>query len=157
TGHEVSALLRLGERDYVAQALRVAHEERDAVHSERDAAMRRRAVGERFEQEAEFVARFVFADTERAKHLLLHLGVVQPNGSAAELESIEHEIVAITEDFARIAFEQADVLVERAGKRVMRRYPRLQLFAVFKKRRAGHPKEFPLPGVSVFRDKAHFL
>src|SRR5687768_459282 len=54
-GHEVGALLRLGEGDDVAQAVGAAHQHAEAVEAEGDAAVGRRAVAEGVEQEAELL------------------------------------------------------------------------------------------------------
>src|SRR5690606_36872430 len=55
-GHQILTLLRLGERDHVAEAVRAGHQHRQAIDAERDPAVRRRAVLEGVEQEAELGA-----------------------------------------------------------------------------------------------------
>src|SRR5512147_437151 len=52
-GDEVLATLRLGERDDVANRLRAGHQGHQPVETEGDAAVRRRAVLQRLQQEAE--------------------------------------------------------------------------------------------------------
>ena len=51
-GHQVSRLLRLGERNDVAQALRAREQHRGAIHPERDASVRRRSEAKRAQEKA---------------------------------------------------------------------------------------------------------
>ena len=55
------------ERDHVTDRFFPGHQRGDAVQPERDAAMRRAAVAQGFEQEPEFLARLLFADTQQAE------------------------------------------------------------------------------------------
>ena len=80
---------------------------------------------QRVEQEAELLARLVVADAERLEHARLHLGIVQTDRAAADLEAVEHEVVAVAEHLARVLLEQVDVLVVRARERVVRGGPAL--------------------------------
>ena len=63
--HEVLPALRLGERHHVADLLHAREHRHHAVEAEGDAAVRRGAVGERVEEEAELGALLVGADAER--------------------------------------------------------------------------------------------
>src|SRR6185295_5491549 len=62
---QVLRTLRLRERDDVAQRFGAGHQHDEAVEADRDAAVRRRAVLQRVEQEAELRLRLVGADLER--------------------------------------------------------------------------------------------
>src|SRR5256712_14012110 len=64
---EVLCALRLGEGDDVADRLGAGHHRDDAVQAEGDAAVRRRAVLQRIEQEPEFLPRLFRADRKRAE------------------------------------------------------------------------------------------
>ena len=66
----------------------------DPVDPERDATVRRRAVLERVEQEAEAPLRLLRADAERVEDLLLDLGGVDTDRAAADLDAVEHYVVA---------------------------------------------------------------
>src|SRR5882762_951318 len=59
---QVLRALRLGKGDHVADRLGAGHHGDDAVQAKGDAAVRRRAVLERFEQKAEFLLRLLGAD-----------------------------------------------------------------------------------------------
>ena len=61
---------------------------------ERDAAVRRRAVAQRLEQEAEARLGLLVGDAERVEHLLLDVRVVDTDRAAADLRAVEHDVVA---------------------------------------------------------------
>ena len=63
--HQVHRGGGLRERDHLANRALVAEKRRDTVEAERDAAMRRRAVLERLEEEAEAELRLLVADVEQ--------------------------------------------------------------------------------------------
>ncbi len=58
------------------------------------------------EQEAELLARLLVLDAECREHAVLHLGVVEADGAAADLEAVQHQVVAVAEDLARIALDE---------------------------------------------------
>src|SRR5690349_5825170 len=70
---QVLPALRLGERDHVADLLDAGHQRHHPIEPESDASVRRGAVGERIEEEAELLALVLGRDLQRAEHLLLHL------------------------------------------------------------------------------------
>src|SRR6266480_5960754 len=82
---QVLRALGLGKRDDVADRFGARHHGHDAVEAERDAAVRRRAVLERYQQEAEFLLRLFGADRQRAEHLRLHHLAVDTHRTAADL------------------------------------------------------------------------
>src|SRR5439155_14127705 len=77
--HGIRALLRLRERDDVADRFLPGENRRQAIGPERDAAHRRCSEFERVEQEAELRPRFVFRDTEQLEDALLDLLAVDAN------------------------------------------------------------------------------
>ena len=105
-GHEIRALLRLGERDDVAQALGAADRSSQRgpcrARCRRGAARRTRAPS----GGSRIVLCVGVADAERAEHALLYVGIVQANRSAADLEAVEDEIVAVAEHLARIVLDE---------------------------------------------------
>src|ERR1700738_1847815 len=62
SGHRVRPLLGLGEWNHVPQRFAAGEKHRQSVHPDRDPAVRRSAVLESVEQEAELQPRFLFAD-----------------------------------------------------------------------------------------------
>jgi hypothetical protein len=87
--------LRLREGDHVAERLGAGHQRDEAVQAEGDAAVRRRAVLQRVEQEAELGLRLFGADVQRAEHLALHLFAVDTHRAAADLPAVEHHVVGL--------------------------------------------------------------
>ena len=71
------------------------------VEAERDAAVRRRAVGQRVEQEAELLALVLGTDPERREHLRLHVGLVDAHRAAADLPAVQHDVVGLGDRAAR--------------------------------------------------------
>ena len=88
--HEIHARLRLGECDHIANIVG-AHDVHDqSIESERDSAVRRSAVLERVEEEAELHLRIGLGQADQAEHRLLDLGVVDTNRAAGDLAAVEH-------------------------------------------------------------------
>ena len=73
-GQRVRAGGRLRERDHVADRVAVGEDRDDPVDAEREPAVRRRAVLQRVEQEAEARVGLLLGDPERGEDLLLDLG-----------------------------------------------------------------------------------
>jgi hypothetical protein len=65
-----------------------------------------RAELQRVEEEAELRPGLLVADAERAEDLRLHVGVVEADRAAADLEAVEHEVVAVAEHLARVALQR---------------------------------------------------
>ena len=64
----------------------LAGQEHDqAVEPRRDAAVRRGAVAEHLQEEAEALLRLLVGHADDAEHALLQLGVVDPDGARGEL------------------------------------------------------------------------
>src|SRR5687768_16854517 len=92
-GEQAGRGLGLGEGDYVADRVSARHQHGEAVDAKGDAAMRRRAVLERLEQEAELVLRLLGIDAEHPEHRRLHLLAVYANRATADLRAVQHEVV----------------------------------------------------------------
>ena len=67
----------------------------DPVQAERDAAVRRRAVPERVEQEAELALGLLLGEPDRVEDPLLHVAAVDTDRSAADLAAVEHHVVRV--------------------------------------------------------------
>jgi len=87
-GHQAVGTLGLGEGDDVADRLGTAHQGDETVETEGEATVRRRAIFQRIEQEAELVLTLCLADVERGEHLLLNLLTVDPNGAATDFPAV---------------------------------------------------------------------
>src|SRR5262249_14705845 len=70
--HRITPLLRLGERDGLADRVVTGKHGRQPIETEGDAAHRRRAELEGVEQEAELRSRLFLPDAEQVEHPLLY-------------------------------------------------------------------------------------
>ncbi|OIQ79435.1 hypothetical protein GALL_388340 [mine drainage metagenome] len=105
--------------------------------------MRRRAVLQRIEQEAELGTRLVGADAQRAEHLALHLGAVDAHRAAADFPAVEHHVVGLGQAAPRVAAQVVDVLVLRRGERVMAGDPALLVVVELEHREVDDPQRAP--------------
>src|SRR5690606_2211719 len=96
-GEQAGRRLRFRERNHLANGLRARHHHYQAVEAEGDASVRRTAVLERVEQEAELLLRLLRADAEHAEYRLLHLWTVDADGAAAEFGAVHHHVVGARE------------------------------------------------------------
>ncbi|CAM2152284.1 conserved hypothetical protein [Paraburkholderia tropica] len=135
--------LRLRERDHVADRVGAGHHRDDAVQTERDTAVRRRAVLQRVQQEAELRTRFFRTDLQRAEHLALHVFLIDTDRTAADFPAIQHHVVSLREAAARVRFQIFQVLVLRARERVMRGHVAVFFLVVLEHREVDHPQRLP--------------
>src|SRR5204862_5591628 len=117
---------------------------RDAIEAERDAAVRRRAVFERLEEEAEAELRFLLADVEQRENAALHRRVVDSDAATADFAAIEDEVVRLRPYMAGIGDERVDVLVVRRSERVMHRVVALRLRVPLQQGEVHDPGEHEL-------------
>src|SRR6267378_3011758 len=112
--------------------------------AESDAAMRRRAVGQRVEEKAEAAAQLFFTKAERFEQALLNVLAVDSDAAGAELVAVQNEVVAFGAHFPRRGFEFIQVFVDNAGEGMLRADPGFVGFTPLEQRKAGEPQEFPL-------------
>lgn len=87
-GERAPCGLRFREGHDVADGFGARHQHDEAVKAEGDAAVRRAAVFERAQQEAEFFLGFGFADAEAFEDALLHVVAVDADGAAADFGAV---------------------------------------------------------------------
>src|SRR5215472_18311335 len=104
-GHQISPLLRLGEGNHVADRLTVGEQHGQPVHPDRDPAVGRSSELERVEEEPELRPGLLLADSHRLEDLSLHGRLVNADRAAADLEAVEHHVVAMALHRARIGEE----------------------------------------------------
>ena len=100
--HEVDGLGGLGEGDDFAEAGGAGEDHDDAVEAEGDAAVWRRAVLERVEEEAEARLGFFVGHAEGAEDFRLHVLAVDTDGAGAELGAVEDDVVGEGADGALV-------------------------------------------------------
>src|SRR5262245_17204657 len=81
--------LRLRERDHLADVLLAGEQRDETIHANRETCVRRRAVTERIEQEAEAFLRVFRSDPEQREDALLQLGPVNSHAPRAQLPTVE--------------------------------------------------------------------
>jgi ferredoxin len=115
--------LGLGEGDHVADRLGLGHQRDEAVQAEGQAAVRRRAVLQRVEQEAELDLRVFRRNLQRLEHLALHLGAVDPHRAAAQLPAVEHHVVGLGDAGTGVGVHQVLVAILGRGEGVVHGVP----------------------------------
>ena len=114
----------------------------DTVEPERDAAVRRRAVLERLEEEAEAQLRLLVADAEPLEDARLQRGVVDSDAAAADLRSRSargrRPWRAPRPDRSRACRMSSS---SGDGERVVHRIPAAVLAVPFEQRKIGDPEE----------------
>ena len=98
--HQIGSLCRLGKRDAIADVGQPGVEHHQAVDAERDAAMRRCAVAEGAEKEAELLLCLFGRKTEQREDLRLNQVVVAADRAAAAFLTIDHQVVRLGADRA---------------------------------------------------------
>ena len=99
--HQVGSGRRLRKRDDVAQRRRARGDRADAVEPQGDAAVRRRAVPERVEEESEALAPLLGRDPEHAEDALLEVVAVDADRARAELPPVDDDVVRARANAAR--------------------------------------------------------
>src|ERR1700679_795063 len=102
-GHQVERVCRLWERDNFAQAGRASQQHHNSIKTERNAAVRRRAVLKRIKEEAEAGLGFLFTHPERSKYLLLHILAMDTNGARAKLKAVHRQVIDVGAAARRLA------------------------------------------------------
>src|SRR6267142_259979 len=125
-------------------SLSTGQEHNHTVDTERDAAVRRRAVGQRVEEKAEAAAQLLFGEAEGFEQALLNVLAVDSNAAGAELVAVEDEVVAFRTDLPRRGFEFLQIFIDDSGERMLRADPSFVGLAPFEQREAREPQEFPL-------------
>src|SRR5262245_24252920 len=111
--HQVCRPGRLREGDDVTQRCLTSEDHDHSIQAQRNSAMRRGAVLQGFQEKAELVARFLFRKAESSEDSRLNIAAVNSYGAAADLRTVQHEIVGFGSHLFRITFEKFKVLVQR--------------------------------------------
>lgn len=94
-GERVEAAARLREGDDVADGLGAREQRADPVSAERDAAVRRGAVVECVEEEAELASRLCLFQAHHCEHPLLDVAAVDTDGLAVDLIAVVDDVVGV--------------------------------------------------------------
>ena len=72
--------------------------------------MRRSSESECIEQKSELLISLFFSEAEHLEHLLLKLLVVDTDRTAADLRSVDHEVICICAHRTGISVEERDIV-----------------------------------------------
>ena len=142
-GQQALGALGLGEGDHVADRLGAGHHRHDPVETEGQATVRRRAIAQRIEQEAELGLGLLGIDGQRPEDLALHLLAVDAHRATADLPAIERQVISLGDAGTRIGFQQVLVAVLGRGERMVQRHPALRVLVVLEHRKIQHPQRLP--------------
>ena len=139
-GHRLLGLLVLGERDHVADVVGAEPLHHHAVDAAGPAAVRRHAVLEGLEQEAELALRLLGVDAEGGEHALLDGRVGDADAAAADLAPVDDEVVGARADRERVGLEEVQVVGVDHREGVVRGADLPGLLAALEHRELGHPE-----------------
>jgi len=115
--------------DYVTERSRTREDHSKPVEAERDAAVRRGTRAQSIEKEAKAQLRILGTDAEQRQHLSLQRRVVDTNAPAAELQSVQHDVVRERTHFLGRRIEQLEIVRVRRREWMMHRAQRAVLLA----------------------------
>src|SRR5690242_1940078 len=88
--HQVGPLRGLREWNHFTDGILAGEDHHQAVEAERNPAMRRSTILQRFEQEPEPPFGFVFAEPQRRKNLRLYVTAMNTDRAGAQLDAVQH-------------------------------------------------------------------
>jgi hypothetical protein len=94
-GQRALRALRLGKRDDIANRIGATQQHDQPVEAERNAAVRRRAILQRFQQEAELRLSLFLADPQQIQNPQLDVATMIANATTADFAPVEHHIVGL--------------------------------------------------------------
>ena len=107
--------------------------------------MRRRAEAQRAQEEAEALLGLVGSDPDHVQHARLQVGAVDADRPRGHLEAVQHHVVGLGGDRARIALEQMLVLALGRREGVVLGRPAAALLVLLEEREVDDEEELPLP------------
>src|SRR5690242_12277427 len=127
----------LRKRDYLSDAVAVSQHRDYAVDAEGNSAVRRGAVLEGVEEEAEALLGLVLGDAECPEDLLLHVGAVDTDRAAADLPAVPDHVVGAASPAPGVAVEVAG----GARERVVQSVPARLVLAPLEHREVDDPEK----------------
>ena len=119
--------------------------------------MRRRAVLEGVDEEAELGANLFFGKAEQAEHLFLDFRVVNTDRTTADFNTVKNKVVGFGVAILEVATEHhVQVFRKRVGERVVHGHVAAFGVAVFEHREFGNPHKFTLLRIAETLDTGDF-
>ena len=109
-GQRIETAAGLREGDDVADGIGLRQQGDDAVPTESDTTVRRGAVLEGVQQEAEPRLGFLLADAHHVEHAVLDVAAVDTDGAAADLVAVADDVVGVGQSVARVLVEVVEPL-----------------------------------------------
>ena len=106
--------------------------------------MRRNAVLEGLQQEAELIVRPLRRKAQDLEHLGLHVALMDTDRAAAHLHAVEYDIVSLGAHPARVGVNILQILVHGHGEGMVHGHEAAFLLGVFKERELRHPQELKI-------------
>ena len=153
--HHVAAAVVLREGDTVADGVEFCEDAHEAVETESKSCVRRCAIFECVDEEAELGHSALRCETEYLEHLLLQFAVVDTQTASADLDAVAHEVVGLGTNQLRMLLEQGDVVRVGHGERVVGGHQALFLVAPLEEREVDNPQTLKLVLASQTQTVAH--
>ena len=109
--HQAHRLLGFGKSDHLAEGIGPGKNHHQAVKPEGQASVGRGPVLQGLQQKPEFFLRRFRADAQQLEHLALGFLPVNSNRAAADLHSIEDDIVSLGPDLPGVGFEFFQIFI----------------------------------------------
>lgn len=145
--HNAGSTLGFREGDYFTDRLGAGHQHHQTVQTEGQTTVRRRAVFQGVEQEAELLFLFRFADTQQTEHRLLHFLAVDTDRTATQFGAVQDHVVGTGQRGCRVGFQFLRRALRR-GERVVQR-GEAAVVVLFEHREVDNPHRCPLAGQQV--------
>ena len=105
--------------------------------------MRRSAVAQGLQQEAELGRRFLLGDAEHLENGRLHVRVVNTHRTAADLHPVQHKVVGLRHGRAGIVLQRSRVGIGRGREGVVQGLPAVLALVPLEHRPVHHPQRAP--------------
>ncbi|RMQ30068.1 hypothetical protein ALQ08_05043 [Pseudomonas syringae pv. delphinii] len=146
-GHDISRTLGFREGDDFTNRLRAGHQHDQTVQTERQTAVRWRAVFQRIKQEAKLLLLLVFGNAQQTEHRLLHFLTMDTDRTATQFGAVEHHVVGTGKRRGRVGFQLFGRALGCREGVVQRREAAVVVF--FEHREVDDPHRCPFAGVQL--------
>ncbi len=137
--HHIDRTGGFGESNDFPDARLACHQRVNAIVPERDTTVRRRAIFQGFEEESESFARLFFGEAQHLEYPALNVLAMNTDRAAANLGTVQHQIVRPRSNGAGVGFQLVQVLLARRRERVVHGRETFFLFVVLEHRKVHNP------------------
>lgn len=153
--HHVASAVVLREGDTVADGVKLGEDAHKAVETESETGVRRCAILECVDEEAELGHGLLRCESKDAEHLFLQLAVVDTEAAAANLNAVAYKVVGLGAHLFGMLVEQWDVVRVGHGERVVGGHEALFLVAPLEEREVDNPQALELVLATKTQTVAH--